>query len=201
MLSKKQIFSLLIISNFLIISCSSSSSSKKKNVAAQRAVETREYATDAKTLMSSSIGAFQDLGFTIDTISDEFLLITASKIEKPVVEKKKKDKIDAGDVLFGIFIIAAALALDDVFGDRDDTSGSGGGTTTVVKDYKLTATLTVKPISATEPVLSSIRVNFGGSKRSRSLQFFKEFFVAIDQSLFLEDSFDLSDDTSDEIID
>tara|TARA_Y100000389_G_scaffold146696_1_gene145451 strand:+ start:1619 stop:2227 length:609 start_codon:yes stop_codon:yes gene_type:complete len=202
MLSKKQIFSLLIISNFLIISCSSSSSSKKKNVAAQRAVETREYATDAKTLMSSSIGAFQDLGFTIDTISDEFLLITASKIEKPVVEKKKKDKIDAGDVLFGIFIIAAALALDDVFGDSDDTIGSGGGgTTTVVKDYKLTATLTVKPISTTEPVLSSIRVNFGGSKRSRSLQFFKEFFVAIDQSLFLEDSFDLSDDTSDEIID
>jgi hypothetical protein len=202
MLSKKQIFSLLIISNFLIISCSSSSSSKKKNVAAQRAVETREYATDVKTLMSSSIGAFQDLGFTIDTISDEFLLITASKIEEPVVEKKKKDKIDAGDVLFGIFIIAAALALDDAFGDRDDTSGSGGGgTTTVVKDYKLTATLTVKSISASEPVLSSIRVNFGGSKRSRSLQFFKEFFVAIDQSLFLEDSFDLSDDTSDEIID
>ncbi|MDC0918276.1 hypothetical protein OAQ61_04165, partial [Candidatus Marinimicrobia bacterium] len=62
------------------------------------------------------------------------------------------------------------------------------GTKTVVKDYKLTATLTVKPISDTEPVLSSLRINFGGSKRDRSMQFFKEFFAGIDKSLFLDEN-------------
>ena len=92
-MSKRQVFSLFIAFNFLLVSCSSSSSSKKKSVAAQRAVETREYAVDTKTLMTSSIGAFQDLGFTVDTISDEFLLITASKIEEPQKEKKKDKKI------------------------------------------------------------------------------------------------------------
>ena len=59
----------------------------------------------------------------------------------------------------------------------------------MVKDYKLTATLTVKTISETEP-LSSLRVNFGGGKRERSMQFFKEFFTAIDKSLFLDDNLD-----------
>ena len=87
-MSKKQILSLFFAANFLLVSCSSSGSSKKKTVAAQRAVETREYAVDTKSLMQSSIGTFQDLGFTIDTISEEFGLITASKVEKPKEKKK-----------------------------------------------------------------------------------------------------------------
>ena len=192
-MSKRQVFSLFIAFNFLLVSCSSSSSSKKKSVAAQRAIETREYAVDTKTLMTSSIGAFQDLGFTIDTISDEFLLITASKIEEPQKEKKKDKKIGPAAILVGVLAIVAILAVSknnkDLF-DDDDDGGSSGGTKTVVKDYKLTATLTVKPISDTEPVLSSLRINFGGSKRDRSMQFFKEFFAAIDKSLFLDENLD-----------
>ena len=62
------------------MSCSSAGSSKK-STAAQRAVETIEYDTDVKSLMHSTIGAFQDLGFTIDTLNEEFGLITASKVE------------------------------------------------------------------------------------------------------------------------
>ena len=184
-MSKKQIFSLFIAVNFLLVSCSSSSSSKKKSVAAQRAVETREYAVDTKSLMISSIGAFQDLGFTIDTLSEEFGLITASKVEKP----KKKKKSDAEKALSALAIVAVLWWVINSDGDDDKKSSGSGGTTTVVKDYKLTATLTVKAISETEP-LSSLRVNFGGGKRERSMQFFKEFFTAIDKSLFLDDNLD-----------
>ena len=191
-MSKRQVFSLFIAFNFLLVSCSSSSSSKKKSVAAQRAVETREYAVDTKTLMTSSIGAFQDLGFTIDTISDEFLLITASKVEVPEKEDKK---IGPGAILVGILAIVAIIAIDKNTKDRDnDRDSSGGGSTTVVKDYKLTATLTVKPISDTEPVLSSLRINFGGSKKDRSMQFFKEFFSGIDKSLFLDENLNQAQD-------
>ena len=186
-MSKKQIFSLFIAVNFLLVSCSSSGSSKKKTVAAQRAVETREYAVDTKSLMQSSIGTFQDLGFTIDTISEEFGLITASKVEKP----KKKKKSDAEKALSALAVVAVLWWVINSDGGDDDkrSSGGDGGTTTVVKDYKLTATLTVKAISETEP-LSSLRVNFGGGKRERSLEFFKEFFTAIDKSLFLDENLD-----------
>jgi len=194
-MSKRQVFSLFIAFNFLLVSCSSSSSSKKKSVAAQRAVETREYAVDTKTLMTSSIGAFQDLGFTIDTISDEFLLITASKVEVPEKKEKEDKKIGPGAILVGILAIVAIIAIDKNTKDRDnDRDNSGGGSTTVVKDYKLTATLTVKPISDTEPVLSSLRINFGGSKKDRSMQFFKEFFAGIDKSLFLDENLNQAQD-------
>lgn len=194
-MSKRQVFSLFIAFNFLLVSCSSSSSSKKKSVAAQRAIETREYAVDTKTLMTSSIGAFQDLGFTIDTISDEFLLITASKVEAPEKKEKEDKKIGPGAILVGILAIVAIIAIDKNTKDRDnDRDSSGGGSKTVVKDYKLTATLTVKPISDTEPVLSSLRINFGGSKRDRSMQFFKEFFAGIDKSLFLDENLDQAQD-------
>ena len=129
-MSKKQIFSLFIAANFLLVSCSSSSSSKKKTVAAQRAVETREYAVDTKSLMQSSIGTFQDLGFTIDTISEEFGLITASKVEKP---KEKKNQMQTKHykllhllLLFGGHLILMEMMIKDLLVE-------GGGTTTVVK--------------------------------------------------------------------
>ena len=190
-MSKKNIFSLFIAVNFLLISCSSSSSSKKKSVAAQRAVETREYAVDTKSLMTSSIGAFQDLGFTIDTLNEEFGLITASKVEEE--EEEDDEGLSAGKVLGALLIIGALIALDDILPD-DDSGGGGGSTTTVIKDYKLTATLTIKPISETEPVLSSLRINFGGSERKRSIRFFKEFFTAIDKSLFLDENLNSAED-------
>ena len=183
-MSKKKIFALVIAANFLIVSCSSSGSSKKKTVAAQRAVETREYAVDTKSLMQSSIGTFQDLGFTIDTISEEFGLITASKVEKP----KEKKKSDADKALQALALVAILWWAFNSDSDNDrGSSGGGRKETTVVKDYKLTATLTVKAISESEP-LSSLRVNFGGGKRERSMEFFKEFFTAVDKSLFLDDN-------------
>ena len=64
------------------MSCVSSGNALKKSTASQRAVETREYDVNTKDLMQSTIGAFQDLGFTIDTLNEEFGLITASKIEE-----------------------------------------------------------------------------------------------------------------------
>ena len=136
--------------------------------------------------MQSSIGTFQDLGFTIDTISEEFGLITASKVEEP----KEKKKSDADKALTALALVAFIwwAANSDSDDDRGSSRG-GGGSTTVVKDYKLTATLTVKAISETEP-LSSLRINFGGGKRERSMQFFKEFFAAIDKSLFLDENLD-----------
>ena len=91
MFKKIAIHSFLL--TFLLMSCASSGGSSKKSTAAQRAVETREYDVSSKDLMQSTIGAFQDLGFTIDTLSEEFGLITASKIEKPKKKRGQKLKL------------------------------------------------------------------------------------------------------------
>jgi len=188
MFKKIAIHSFLL--TFLLISCASSGGSSKKSTAAQRAVETREYEVNSKDLMQSTIGAFQDLGFTIDTLSEEFGLITASKIEKPKKEESDND-IGLLGALVAVVAIGAILSSDwdddnndnCLFCGRDDD-----GETVIIKDYKLTATVTVKAINDSEPYLSSLRVNFGGSERKRSMQFFREFFTSIDKSLFLDET-------------
>lgn len=176
---------------FLLMSCASSGSSSKKSTAAQRAVETREYELSSKELMQSAIGAFQDLGFTIDTLNEDFGLITASKIEEP--QKKESDN-DVGLLGAIVAVVAIGALLSGDWDDDDDSCLFCGrdddGETVIIKDYKLTATVTVKAINDSEPFKSSLRVNFGGSERKRSMQFFREFFTAIDKSLFLDQSLD-----------
>ena len=182
MFKKVVIHSFLFI--FLSTSCASSVGTSKKSTAAQRAVETREYDINSKKLMQSTIGAFQDLGFTIDTLNEEFGLITASKIEKP----KQKEPSDAEKALGVLAIIAAIWWFVATDGDQTSGKGGDGGEKVVVKDYKLSATVTIKAINDTEPYTSSLRVNFGGGQRKRSMEFFSEFFSAVDKSLFLDES-------------
>lgn len=171
---------------FLFVSCASSGDSSKKSTAVQRAIETREYDVSTKDLMQSTIGAFQDLGFTINTINQEFGLITASKVEEPSENKDDDDGLGLIGVLSAVVVVGAILGSD--WGDDDNCLFCGSdddGKTVVVKDYELTATATVKAINDSEPFKSSLRVNFGSFEKKITLSFFKDFFTAIDKSLFL----------------
>ena len=117
------------------------------------------------------------------------------KEEKPFskfVEEPKKEESNNNVGLLGALVAVVAIGAilssdwddDDnncLFCGRDDD-----GETVIIKDYKLTATVTVKAINDSDPYLSSLRINFGGSERKRSMQFFREFFTSIDKSLFLD---------------
>ena len=148
------------------MSCASSGGSSKKSTAAQRAVETREYDVASNALMQSTIGAFQDLGYTIDVLNAEFGLITASKTQGTTTTRTNLEEDP-----FEAFIRAL--------------SGIEDNSDVVIAPLTLSATITVKEIS-TDPLLSSLRVNFEGGDRKFSDLFFKSFFAALDKSLFLD---------------
>tara|TARA_B100000965_G_scaffold166789_1_gene139040 strand:+ start:1346 stop:1840 length:495 start_codon:yes stop_codon:yes gene_type:complete len=159
---------LLVISlAFIFQSCAGSSSSR--TTAVKRATETREYEVSAKDLITASIGTFQDLGYTIDVLSPEFGLITASKKQAGSSQSVNSESVGES-ILRGIFGIESN---DNV----------------IVIPLTLSATITIKEIS-NNPTLSSLRVNFEGGQRKFSDLFFKSFFAALDKSLFLDQAID-----------
>jgi len=138
----------------------------ERTTAVKRATETKEYEVSTKELITASIGTFQDLGYTIDVLNAEFGLITASKIQGTTSTRTNLDE-DPFEAFF------RALT-----GFEDNTD-------IVIAPLTLSATITVKEISS-DPILSSLRINFEGGERKFSDLFFKSFFAALDKSLFLD---------------
>ncbi len=146
-----------------VVGCASGASDR--TTAVKRAIETREYSVDTKTLISASVGAFQDLGYTIDVLNSEYGLITGSRTEGTQTIE------DDSSILEGI--VAGLFGFE---GRSDDM---------LIMPLKLSATITVKEVSS-DPLISSLRVNFESGGKKYSDLFFRSFFAAMDQSLFLQ---------------
>tara|TARA_B100001250_G_C19766370_1_gene774965 strand:+ start:40 stop:537 length:498 start_codon:yes stop_codon:yes gene_type:complete len=155
--------SLTLVAILLFVGCAPSASDR--TTAVKRAIETREYSVDTKTLISASVGAFQDLGYTIDVLNSEYGLITGSRTEGTQTIE------DDSSILEGI--VAGLFGFE---GRSDDM---------LIMPLKLSATITVKEVSS-DPLISSLRVNFESGGKKYSDLFFRSFFAAIDQSLFLQ---------------
>ena len=121
----------------------------KPPTAVARAMETRSFSKDMKTVLKASINALQDMDYTIDVLNSDIGLITASR----TTEKGKAPlSLDSpnnnnnnqvsrlGQLIPVVFIAGAAIILFNlIFGgdddgdkrrDRDGTTinlGSGGG--------------------------------------------------------------------------
>ncbi len=155
--------SLTLVAILLFVGCASGASDR--TTAVKRAIETREYSVDTKTLISASVGAFQDLGYTIDVLNSEYGLITGSRTEGTQTIE------DDSSILEGI--VAGLFGFE---GRSDDM---------LIMPLKLSATITVKEVSS-DPLISSLRVNFESGGKKYSDLFFRSFFAAMDQSLFLQ---------------
>ena len=120
--------------------------------------------------MSASVGAFQDLGYTIDVLNSDYGLITGSRTQGTQTSQVDRgpDNI-IGGVLAGLFGFE---------GRSDDI---------LITPLKLSATITIKEVSS-DPLISSLRVNFESGGKKYSDLFFRSFFAAIDQSIFLDAS-------------
>ena len=153
-----------LATSFLLVGCGSGMS--ERTTAVKRAIETKEYDVNVKTLMNASVGAFQDLGYTVDVLNGDYGLITASKtLGTQTTEVDNSTLLD--DIVAGFFGFDSRA--DDI----------------VITPLKLSVTITVKELS-TDPIISSLRVNFESGGTKYSDLFFKSFFAAIDQSLFLD---------------
>lgn len=156
---------LFLATSLLLVGCGSGIS--ERTTAVKRAIETREYNVDTKALMSASVGAFQDLGYTIDVLNSDYGLITGSRTQGTQTSQVDRgpDNI-IGGVLAGLFGFE---------GRSDDI---------LITPLKLSATITIKEVSS-DPLISSLRVNFESGGKKYSDLFFRSFFAAIDQSIFL----------------
>ncbi|MEC7919116.1 MAG: hypothetical protein VX852_03415 [Candidatus Neomarinimicrobiota bacterium] len=155
--------SFILVAILLFVGCAPGASDR--TTAVKRAIETREYNVDTKTLMSASVGAFQDLGYTIDVLNSDYGLITGSRTQG--TQTIENDSSILEGIMSGLF------GLDN----RSDDI--------LIMPLKLSATITVKEVSS-DPLISSLRVNFESGGKKYSDLFFRSFFAAIDQSLFLQ---------------
>ncbi len=100
----------------------------KPPTAGARAMETRSFPEDMKTVLKASINALQDMDYTIDVLNSDIGLITASRTTEKGQAPLSADNFSNNNQLSGlgkllpiVFIAGAAIILFNlIFGDDDD---------------------------------------------------------------------------------
>ena len=93
-----------------------------------RAMETRSFSKDMKTVLKASINALQDMDYTVDVLNSDIGLITASRTTEKGQAPLSADNSANNNQLSGlgkllpiVFIAGAAIILFNlIFGDDDD---------------------------------------------------------------------------------
>lgn len=93
-----------------------------------RAMETRSFSKDMKTVLKASINALQDMDYTVDVLNSDIGLITASRTTEKGQPPLSADNTANNDQVSGlgkllpiVFIAGAAIILFNlIFGDDDD---------------------------------------------------------------------------------
>lgn len=210
----KSSFYLLIA--YLIIGlsgCSTPPRTEKPPTSIARAMETRSFSGDLKTILKASINSLQDMDYTIEVLNSDVGLITASR----TTENKKARLANEGPqegmtdsekacLAIGAVAIIAVIATIIFDGDEDDNNGRGrrGGNSIytgsgsddgpdgpMIYRYKVTINLTELDSSETNVrVSASGEVEQDGKILStggvHEPEFFQKFFAGMNQGQFLD---------------
>ncbi len=102
----------------------------KPPTAVARAMETRSFSKDMKTVLKASINALQDMDYTIDVLNSDIGLITASRTTEKGQAPLSVDNPANNNQVSGlgalipiVFIAGAAIILLNLIFDDDDESG------------------------------------------------------------------------------
>tara|TARA_Y100000741_G_scaffold231649_1_gene177003 strand:+ start:136 stop:816 length:681 start_codon:yes stop_codon:yes gene_type:complete len=205
----KSLYYLLI--GYLIVGlsgCSTPPRAEKPPTSVARAMETRSFSGDLKTVLKASINSLQDMDYTIEVLNSDVGLITASrttenKKAKLASEQSNEGMTDSEKACLTIGAIAVIAVIAAAIFDGDDDGGGGGNTIytgggnddgpdgPLIYRYRVTINLTELNNDETNVrVSASGEVEQDGKILStggvHEPEFFQKFFAGMNQGLFLD---------------
>ncbi len=195
-------FSLVAYLSISIIGCTATQPTVKPPTAIARAMETRTFQKDMKTILKAAINALQDMDYTINVLNSDVGLITASRTTEQQKSELASDEEEKGLSNFEKACIAVGVVfiVAMIFNDDGATRGggrSGGGNSrdgpTGPRIYRYKVTVNLNDMD-TENI--NIRVSASGEIEQdgkilstggvHEPEFFQQFFANINKALFLE---------------
>ncbi|MEC9474627.1 MAG: hypothetical protein VX746_01735, partial [Candidatus Neomarinimicrobiota bacterium] len=189
-----------------LIGCSTPPRVEKPPTSIARAMETRSFSGNLKTVLKASINSLQDMDYTIEVLNSDVGLITASrttenKKAKLASEQSNEGMTDSEKACLTIGAIAVIAVLAAAIFDGDDGGGgnniyTGGGNDDepdgpMIYRYKVTINLT--ELNDTE---TNVRVSASGEVEQdgkilstggvHEPEFFQKFFAGMNQGQFLD---------------
>ena len=202
-------FALIAYLSISIIGCTAPQPTVKPPTTMARAMETRTFSKDMKTVLKAAINALQDMDYTIDVLNSDVGLITASRtteqIQAALSADNDEEKSTFGMILLPLIaIVAVVMILGMAFGGDDDDDGDtidlglGGGDKDSGPDgpriYRYKVTVNLNDIDTNN---TKVRVSASGEIEQdgkilstggiHELKFFQQFFANVNKALFLED--------------
>jgi hypothetical protein len=202
-------FALIAYLSISIIGCTAPQPTVKPPTTMARAMETRTFSKDMKTVLKAAINALQDMDYTIDVLNSDVGLITASRTTEQIQAALSADNDEEKStfemiLLPLIAIVAVVMILGMAFGGDDDDDGDtidlglGGGDKDSGPDgpriYRYKVTVNLNDIDTNN---TKVRVSASGEIEQdgkilstggiHELKFFQQFFANVNKALFLED--------------
>ena len=188
-----------------ISGCANSPRTEKPPASIARAMETKAFSGDLRTVLKASINSLQDMDYTISVLNSDVGLITANRtteyqsteLASEAIDKGMSDGQNACLAIGGIALVAVIFTSifdgDDngdsnpiIFNDNDD--GPDGPK---IYRYRITINLTeLKNNETNVRVSASGEVEQDGKILStggvHEPEFFQKFFAGMNQGLFLD---------------
>ena len=193
--------------------CANRPRTEKPPTSVARAMETRSFPGDLKTVLKASINSLQDMDYTIAVLNSDIGLITANRTTEykkaNLSDEESEQTMSAGQkACLAIGAIALiALIFSAIFSDDDDKKNRGRGSSRPVvlgnrggddgpdgpRIYRYKVTINLTELTDGE---TNVRVSASGEVEQdgkilstggvHELEFFQKFFAGMNQGLFLD---------------
>ena len=190
-----------------LFGCSTPPRVEKPPTSVARAMETRSFSGNLKTVLKASINSLQDMDYTIEVLNSDVGLITASrttenKKAKLASEAPQEGMTDSEKACLTIGAIAIIAVIAAAIFDGDDNNSGGiniytGGNNDDGPDgpmiYRYRVTINLTELDDKE---TNVRVSASGEVEQdgkilstggvHEPEFFQKFFAGMNQGLFLD---------------
>ena len=197
----------LISSLILGISgCANSPRLEKPPASIARAMETKAFPGDLKTVLKASINSLQDMDYTISVLNSDVGLITANRTTEYKKTELASENTDEGmsDAQKACLAVGAITLIAIVIGSIFDGDGDGNDSNPMIfndnddgpdgpKIYRYRITINLTELENNE---TNVRVSASGEVEQdgkilstggvHELEFFQKFFNGMKQGLFLD---------------